>query len=144
MRMLLLILLNIQLETKAKHNIFKCNVIDVGGIGLASPDNRIDIETKILHDGEVNRARFMPQKYNVIASHTTSGEIHIFDYSQHPTTPVSLEQVRPEVRLIGHQAEGYGLSWSKHKVGHLLSAANDQRVSFLKYFFSLLGLTVEH
>ena len=101
MKMLSLISLNIALETKARNRFFKCNVLDVGGIGLASADNRIDIETKILHDGEVNRARYMPQKYNVIASHTNSGEIHIFDYSQHPTTPVSLEQVRPEVKQIG-------------------------------------------
>jgi hypothetical protein len=48
----------------------------------------------------------MPQKYNVIATFTVSGEIHVFDYSQHPTTPLSLEAIRPEIRLTGHTSEG--------------------------------------
>ena len=97
---------------------------------MAGGENRIDIETKILHDGEVNRARFMPQKYNVIATKTVSGEVHIFDYSQHPTTPENLDQIRPEIRLTGHTAEGYGLAWSKHKIGNLLSGSNDNKICF--------------
>ncbi len=44
-------------------------------------ENRINIETKILHDGELNRARHMPQKFNIIASKTTGGDIHIFDFT---------------------------------------------------------------
>ena len=32
-----------------------------------------EIEVKILHEGEINKARFMPQKSNVIATKTTSG-----------------------------------------------------------------------
>ncbi len=76
--------------------------------GIAS-ENRIVIETKILHEGEVNKARFMPQKYNVIATKGPTGEVHIFDYSQHPATPVSLDHIRPEVRLLGHSCEGFDL-----------------------------------
>lgn len=70
----------------------------------------------------------MPQKYNVIATKTTSGEVHVFDYSQHPATPVSLDHVKPEVRLVGHTCEGYGLNWSKHKLGHILSGSNDHKI----------------
>lgn len=77
-----------------------------GTTGSVAGENKIDIETKILHDGEVNKARFMPQKYNVIATKTTSGEVHVFDYSQHPATPVNLDHVKPEVRLVGHTTEG--------------------------------------
>jgi len=80
--------------------------LEIGGIGLAAGENRIEIETKILHEGEINRARYMPQKPNVIATKTLSGEVHVFDYLQHPPTPVSQEQIRPEIRLIGHTAEG--------------------------------------
>ena len=32
----------------------------MGGLGLGSNDNKIEIETKIPHEGEVNRARYMP------------------------------------------------------------------------------------
>ena len=74
-------------------------------LGLAAGENRLDIETKILHDGEINKARFMPQKYNVIATKTISGEVHIFDYTQHPTKPEN-EQIKPQLRLLGHTKEG--------------------------------------
>lgn len=64
------------------------NAKEVGQMGLISGDNKLEIEAKILHEGEINRARYMPQKYNVIASKVTSGEVHIFDYTLHPRTPV--------------------------------------------------------
>lgn len=41
----------------------------------------------MVHEGEVNRARYNPFKVNVIASKTVSGEVHIFDYTKHPTKP---------------------------------------------------------
>lgn len=59
---------------------------DCNGIGMAEKD-RIEIETKIAHPGEVNRARYMPQKENIFATKTVSGEILIYDYHKHPTTP---------------------------------------------------------
>ena len=86
---------------------FKINFLkDVGGLGLATAENKIDIETKILHQGEVNRARYMPQKFNVIATKTVSGEVHVFDYTQHPTKPEN-DIVKPQLRLTGHTKEGY-------------------------------------
>jgi len=39
---------------------FDQNKKDISGSGIAIGDNRIEIETKILHEGEVNRARYMP------------------------------------------------------------------------------------
>lgn len=36
------------------------HLIDVGGLGIATGENKLDYETKILHDEEVNRARYMP------------------------------------------------------------------------------------
>ena len=44
------------------------------------PDNKIEIAIKINHEGEVNRARHMPQASKVIATKTNKGEVHIFDY----------------------------------------------------------------
>lgn len=54
-----------------KNSLLKENT----GIGLASGENRIEIETKIPHKGSVNRARYMPQKSNIIATKTESGEV---------------------------------------------------------------------
>ena len=76
------------------------------GIGKATGESRIEIETKINHEGEVNRARYMPQKPNIIATFTNKGEIHIFDFIKHPSQPVN-NLVKPDARLIGHTKEGY-------------------------------------
>ncbi len=34
-------------------------------------------------------------------------------------------ECHPELRLKGHQKEGYGLSWNPNLNGHLLSASDD-------------------
>lgn len=96
-------------------------------MGNASGDNRIEIEVKMVHDGEVNRARYNPFKYNVIATKTLSGEVHIFDYSKHPTKPEN-NVCRPELKLLGHTAEGYGLSWNTKKEGLIASAGYDNKI----------------
>lgn len=92
-------------------------------------ENKIEIEYLINHQGEVNKARAMPQKdkTNIIASKTTSGEIHIFDYNKHPLKPIDM-QVNPEMKLTGHTKEGFGLNWSKLKEGYLLSGSDDHRI----------------
>ena len=51
---------------------------------LGGPKNdRIQVELQMNHQGEVNRARYMPQSHKIIATKTTSGEVHIFDYFKH-------------------------------------------------------------
>jgi histone-binding protein RBBP4 len=66
----------------------------------------------------------MPQKYNIIATKTTSGEIHIFDYHKHGVTPTN-DEVKPDLRLLGHTKEGYGLAWNPKDPGLLLSGSDD-------------------
>ncbi len=44
---------------------------------------------RILHDKEINRARYMPQKPNIIATKCVNGEVQIFDYMKHPAKPTS-------------------------------------------------------
>lgn len=92
-------------------------------------ENSIEIEYKINHQGEINKARCMPQinKSSIIATKTTSGEIHIFDYKKHPKKPADM-QVRPEMKLMGHTKEGFGLNWSKLREGYLISGSDDHRI----------------
>ena len=96
---------------------------------LAQTRCRVSIVQKIPHDGEVNRARYMPQNPCVIATKTVSGQVHIFDYTKHPSMP-SGEAVaaNPDLRLVGQTGEGYGLEWSPVNKGHLLSASSDSTV----------------
>lgn len=92
-------------------------------------ENKIEVETKINHQGEVNKARAMPQedKYHIIATKTSSGEVHIFDYYKHPPRPTD-NVIRPDLRLLGHSKEGYGLNWNHIREGLLLSGADDHRI----------------
>jgi histone-binding protein RBBP4 len=56
---------------------------DVAGYNLPKGQDRFEIEMKINHHGEVNRARHMPQKPNIVATKTVLGEVHVFDVKQH-------------------------------------------------------------
>ena len=96
--------------------------------GSSTDKHRIDVETKINHSGEVNRCRAMPQSQKIIATKTTSGEVHVFDYFKHPTVPIN-DEVKPEIVLTGHTKEGYGLSWNPNVEGLLVSGSDDMNVS---------------
>ena len=48
---------------------------------------KIEIDIKINHDGEVNRARYMPQNPFIIGTKTPSADVLVFDYSKHPSRP---------------------------------------------------------
>ena len=90
---------------------------------------KIEVEYRINHQGEVNRARPMPQKNksNIIATKCPNGEVHIFDYLKHPQKPIDM-QVKPDMRLTGHTKEGFGLNWSPLKEGYLISGSDDHRI----------------
>ena len=98
-------------------------LLEFGGFGSVS--GKIEIEIKINHEGEVNRARYMPQNPCVIATKTPSSDVLVFDYTKHPSKPDPSGECHPELRLKGHQKEGYGLSWNPNLNGHLLSASDD-------------------
>lgn len=125
---------------------------EFGGFGSVS--GKIEIEIKINHEGEVNRARYMPQNPCIIATKTPTSDVLVFDYTKHPSKPgqdycsinILLHkfhlfihmnvficiyivdpsgECHPDLRLRGHQKEGYGLSWNPNLSGCLLSASDD-------------------
>uniref|UniRef100_A0A2K5PEM8 Histone-binding protein RBBP4-like N-terminal domain-containing protein n=1 Tax=Cebus imitator TaxID=2715852 RepID=A0A2K5PEM8_CEBIM len=65
---------------------------------------KIEIEIKISHEREVNRACSMPQN------------------------PYPSGECNPDLCLRGHQKECYGLSWNPNLSGHLLSASDDHTI----------------
>ena len=94
-------------------------------------DNKIEVEIKIKHDGDVNKAKSLPftSKYSIIATQTDKGEIHIFDYFKHPNQPKEEnEESKPELKLKGHEKSGFGLDWSIINQGSLLSGNEDGKV----------------
>ena len=54
----------------------------------------------------------MPQNPCVIATKTPSSDVLVFDYTKHPSKPDPNGVCHPDLRLRGHQKEGYGLSWN--------------------------------
>ncbi|CAA6668079.1 unnamed protein product [Spirodela intermedia] len=70
----------------------------------------------------------MPQNPFIIATKTVNAEVYVFDYSKHPSKPPMDGACSPDLRLKGHNSEGYGLSWSIFKPGHLLSGSDDAQI----------------
>ena len=99
---------------------------EVGGFGSAL--GKVNVKQQIVHEGEVNRARHMPQNKYLIATKAPSEDVFLFDVSKHPSKPESQSECRPELRLKGHKSEGYGLSWSPLQEGHLISGSDDQQI----------------
>ncbi|KAJ2545153.1 Histone acetyltransferase type B subunit 2 [Coemansia sp. RSA 1933] len=101
---------------------------ELGGYGGA--ECKIKIVQRINHDGEINRARYMPQNPDIIATKTVveNGAVFIFDRTRHPSNPSSDGVCRPDIKLVGHTREGYGMSWNTNREGHLLSASEDTTV----------------
>ena len=83
---------------------------ELGGHNLP-PTPRIQIIQKINHSGEVNRARYMPQNPDLIATKAVTGEVFIFDRTKHSSEPERGGACKPDIRLIGQHQEGYVTSF---------------------------------
>lgn len=87
---------------------------------------KVEIVNHLHVDGEVNRARCMPQNPNLVAAKTSALEVYVFDIAKEATSNgMRSYSCNPDLRLRGHEKEGYGLSWSPFKEGYLLSGSND-------------------
>ncbi|CAF1767668.1 unnamed protein product [Brassica oleracea] len=113
-------------DTESEARQYDDDRSEFGGFGCAS--GKVQVIQQIVHEGEVNRARYMPQNPFMIATKTVSAEVYLFDYSKHPSKPALDGACNPDMRLKGHSSEGYGLSWSTFKEGHLLSGSDDAQI----------------
>lgn len=89
--------------------------------------NFFQIEKKIIHEGPVLKARFKPDKPNIIATKAKDGKIYIYDILKHPKTPLNGEN-NPELILEGHSEEGWGLDWQKNSKNELITSSDDGSV----------------
>uniref|UniRef100_A0A2K5Y4P6 Histone-binding protein RBBP4-like N-terminal domain-containing protein n=1 Tax=Mandrillus leucophaeus TaxID=9568 RepID=A0A2K5Y4P6_MANLE len=96
--------------------------------GFHSVSGKIEMEIKINHEGEVNRAHYVPQNPCIITTKTPSSDVLVFDYTKHPSKPDLSGECNPDLRLRGHQKEGYGLSWNPNLSGHLLGVSDDHTI----------------
>ncbi|KAJ0009991.1 hypothetical protein Pint_34303 [Pistacia integerrima] len=87
---------------------------------------KVEISQKIRVDGEVNRARCMPQNPNLVGAKTSSCEVYLFDCNKQAEK--KQDGCEPDLKLRGHDKEGYGLSWSPFKEGYLVSGSHDHKI----------------
>jgi histone-binding protein RBBP4 len=80
---------------------------ELGGHTLPASQPRINVIQKINHPGEVNKARYMPQNINLLATKAITGEVLIFDRTKHPSDPERSGVSRPDIKLQGQTQEGY-------------------------------------
>ncbi|KAA8585685.1 hypothetical protein FQN60_004379 [Etheostoma spectabile] len=114
---------------------------EFGGFGSVS--GKIEIEIKINHEGEVNRARYMPQNHCIIATKTPTSDVLVFDYNKHPTKPAGSATIclwdigaGPKERKIvdaktiftGHTAVVEDVSWHLLHESLFGSVADDQKL----------------
>ena len=85
---------------------------ELGGHSLptSAQQPRIHITQRINHKGEVNRARYMPQNPDLIATKAVSGEVLVFDRTKHSSEPERGGLCKPDIRLVGQNKEGCVLS----------------------------------
>ena len=99
---------------------------EAGGFG--GKEAKVEITQRINHEGEVNRARYMPQNPYLIATKSITAEVNVFDWSKHPSKPKADGTFEPDLVCKGHTKEGYGLAWSPHNEGILLSGSDDSLI----------------
>lgn len=88
----------------------------------------LEVAMKIPHEGEVNRARYMPQNSFFVATKSPSPDVLVFDFKAHDAVPKEGEKCSPELRLVGHTMEGFGLDWNPVTEGRIASGGNDMHV----------------
>lgn len=57
--------------------------------GFGSTGNKVEIKIKIMHEGEVHRARYCPSNPFLVATKSPSEEVYVFDLSKHPSFPTA-------------------------------------------------------
>ena len=135
---------NIQLPnpTSPKTSDYDEEREEIGGYNGPQQPITFNIIQKIPHPEEVNKARYQPQNPNLIATWCTDGRILFWDRTKHPSDPGENATVNPQAELIGHEKEGFGMSWSTLNEGQLATAGEDQtvRVWYVLFLTSSIDL----
>lgn len=91
----------------------------------ADGDMRLQIVQKIPVMDEANRVRYNPSACNVLAVRSDLQDVHVYDYTRH----LSHGKIpKPDMVLRGHEAGGFGVSWSQVDGGRIASCGEDGQV----------------
>lgn len=101
---------------------------ELGGYGAAKEPIKFSVVQRIVHPGEVNKARYQPQNPDVIATWASNKNVYVWDRSKHTSSPRDTTHSAPQAVLKGHSDEGFALEWSPHVEGQLLTGSMDNTV----------------
>ncbi|EDK36965.2 hypothetical protein PGUG_01063 [Meyerozyma guilliermondii ATCC 6260] len=82
------------------------------------PMSRLKITKKFANNHEINRARYMPQDPNIVATINGGGEIDFYDRTD--------DSKAAKQHYTPHDENGYGLSWNPYLKGYLLTSSDDK------------------
>lgn len=81
---------------------------------------KLKITRKFENNYEINRARYMYQQPNIVATINGMGEIDLYDLDGDYKESIS--------HFTPHEANGYGISWNPFTEGYLLSSSDDRTI----------------
>ncbi|CDU16058.1 hypothetical protein YYC_02325 [Plasmodium yoelii 17X] len=106
------------------------------GFDFCSEKKKITIKSKIYHEGEVNRIRFLPlEKKHIVVTKAIDGNLHLFDINKHTmddTTNNDSRKMKPEISFIGNNSDGFGLEFNSLKK-YALTCGNDGSINVYDY-----------
>lgn len=100
----------------------------------------LQIVQEIPHEGDINKARLMPQNPDLIATISNSGSVYIFDRTKKPNS-FNMDDLNrsidgedeeggmADIQLKFHTTEGWGLDWNRNKEGELVTGSNDGMIA---------------
>ncbi|PHJ20202.1 p46 [Cystoisospora suis] len=106
------------IEDEAK-KVYADRDSDYEGFAFGRTPCKFKIVRNFPHEGEVNCARSMPQKSDVVATLAPDGFAHLYNISLPSATATG-----SLLKLSGHKEEGFGLAWNPSQEGLLASASN--------------------
>ncbi len=89
--------------------------------------SKLKLLQKIPLEGDLNKARYLPQKPDVIACLADSGPVYIMDRTKHPSSASG--KMKTEIILSHHDKDSFGISWNVQNEGQLLTASEDKTVA---------------
>ncbi|KAL1302968.1 hypothetical protein AAFC00_003286 [Neodothiora populina] len=119
--------INLPNRPAANPNEYDAEREELGGHGSAKEPISFQVIQKINHPGEVNKARYMPQNPDIIATMTIDGDALVFDRTKHTSLPRD-NTINAQITLKGHEKEGFGLDWNPHTEGQMATGSEDSTV----------------
>lgn len=89
---------------------------------------KVEVTKRVSHAGPVCCLAICPQNPDLAATGTVIGEALVFNLTAHPAVPPSDGRCRPDSRLACHEEACFGVAWSPHQEGLLVTGGLDGRL----------------